>query len=326
MLRGRVKERERLDELVLAVRDGLSGVLVLQGDAGIGKTALLDYAAGVAADLRVIRVAGVESEAGFPFATLHRLLIPYLKRRCALPPTQDRALRIACGLADGPPADRFLVGLAALTLLAEVAVQGPVLCCVDDAQWVDEESIGALAFVARRLHADGVGLVFAALPEPMPVGSRLEEHYLRQVREMPEPTQLWLLLAAAEPGGDLDYIRDAAVRHQCRWHAAPGRACPRACGTRSGGRASGPGAATRTSRSPPSRPPTSGPTWTCSTYPRSSSTATTTGSSRSRWAARRRRHGSKNATLTVYAGAPHGITDTHKQQLSEDLLAFLRTF
>src|SRR4051794_31646830 len=152
---GRDVECAELDALIAGTRRGRSATLVLRGEAGVGKTALLAYAA--KGDLRTLRVDGVESETDFPFAALHRLLVPLLDRRDALPASQAAALEVAFGLADGPPADRFLVSLATLTLLASA---GPLLCLVDDAHWLDEESVRALAFVGRRLYAEGVLLVF----------------------------------------------------------------------------------------------------------------------------------------------------------------------
>ncbi|MEY9968808.1 DNA-binding CsgD family transcriptional regulator [Streptacidiphilus sp. MAP12-16] len=161
-LLGRDQECLAIDELIARVRDGLSGVLVLSGEAGIGKTRLLGYAAKSAADLQVAAVVGVETESQLAYAALHRLLLPLLDRLDRLPGPQLEALGSAFGLVAGPPADRFLAGLATLTLLSEVVRDGPLMCLVDDAQWLDRESLEALAFVGRRLHADGIGLVLCA--------------------------------------------------------------------------------------------------------------------------------------------------------------------
>jgi AAA ATPase domain len=140
----------------------LSGVLVLRGEAGIGKTALLDWAAGQASGMQVARVAGVQSEMGMGFAGLHQLLVPFLGGLQELPAPQRQALGSAFGTIAGPPPDRFLVGLAALTLLTDAAVERPVLCLVDDAQWLDQVSVEVLGFIARRLYADRVAMLFAA--------------------------------------------------------------------------------------------------------------------------------------------------------------------
>jgi DNA-binding CsgD family transcriptional regulator len=275
---GRDDECATLDGLLTAARSGRSAALVLRGEAGVGKTALLRYA--VSAAPGALAISGVESEAGFPFAGLHRLLVPLLAERHRLPAAQLTALEIACGLADGPPPDLYLVSLAALTLLASA----PRLCAVDDAHWLDPESARALAFVARRLHAEGVVLLFAQrptpddstllagvevldlaglgrdaamallsdvvtgdldmglaeqiaettggnplaltdlgrelttgqltgaspLPDPMPIGSRLEAHYSTRVRAYPEGTRTWLLLAAAGAGNRVEQLLAAA--------------------------------------------------------------------------------------------------------------------
>ena len=155
-------ETGSLEGVLAAVRDGLSGVLVLRGEAGVGKTALLDWAAGQAGDMQVARVAGAEAEMDMGFAGLHQLLVPFLGGLEGLPAPQRQALGSAFGLVAGPPPDRFLVGMAALTVLTDAAAAGPVLCLIDDAQWLNQVSIEVLGFVARRLYADRVGMVFAA--------------------------------------------------------------------------------------------------------------------------------------------------------------------
>jgi DNA-binding CsgD family transcriptional regulator len=161
-LTGRRGECGVLDQLVETVRAGGSRVLVVRGEPGVGKSALLDYLAGRAVGCRVVRAAGVESEMELAFAGLHQLLTPVLDRAGRLPGPQRDALRTAFGLSAGPVPDRFLVGLAVLGLVSEVAGERPLVCVVDDEQWLDRASVQALGFAARRLAADPVGLVFAA--------------------------------------------------------------------------------------------------------------------------------------------------------------------
>ncbi len=159
---GRQAERAAIGHLLESVRGGFSGVLVLTGDAGVGKSRLLEYAAEAAQDLTVVRLVGVEAETRLGYSALHRLLRPYLGRLSALPQRQREALSAAFGLTDAAPSDRHLVGLAALTLLSDAATAAPMLCLVDDVQWLDRESAETLAFVGRRLYADCLGLLFAA--------------------------------------------------------------------------------------------------------------------------------------------------------------------
>jgi DNA-binding CsgD family transcriptional regulator len=158
---GRAGEREVLDGLLANVHGGQSAVLVVRGEAGIGKTALLRYAAGQACGFRVAHVTGVEAEMELPFAATHQLCAPMLDHLDPLPRPQRDALRVALGLASGEVADRFLVGLAVLSLLSAVAEERPLLCLVDDAQWLDAASAQVLGFVARRVLAESLALVFA---------------------------------------------------------------------------------------------------------------------------------------------------------------------
>ncbi|HEV8276409.1 MAG TPA: AAA family ATPase [Streptosporangiaceae bacterium] len=151
-----------LGRLVAAVRAGESRALVVHGEPGVGKTALLEYLAGQASGCRVAHAGGVQSEMELAFAVLHQLCAPMLDRLERLPAPQRDALRTAFGLSAGPAPDRFLIGLAALGLLSEMAGDRPLVCIVDDEQWLDSASAQVLAFVARRLGAESVGLVFGA--------------------------------------------------------------------------------------------------------------------------------------------------------------------
>ncbi|MFX0573647.1 LuxR C-terminal-related transcriptional regulator [Nocardia nepalensis] len=164
MLYGRKCEEDSIGELLAASAQGRPGVLILRGDAGIGKSALLEYAE-TAAQCRTLRVTGIESEAELPYAALQVLLRPVLGTLTHLPRQQADALLSALGLGETTSGDRFLVGLATLSLLTELSAEEPLLCLVDDAHWLDQESADALLFAVRRLHSEPVSLVFAARDE-----------------------------------------------------------------------------------------------------------------------------------------------------------------
>jgi DNA-binding CsgD family transcriptional regulator/tetratricopeptide (TPR) repeat protein len=281
----RVPERGELDRLVADVRAGQSRVLVLRGEAGVGKSVLLEHLSAAAEGCRIARTGGVESEMELAFAGLHALCVPMLHSLGNLPNPQRNALNTAFGLSAGAPPDRFLVGLAILTLLADAAEERPLVCVVDDAQWLDRVSAQTLAFVARRLLAERVGLVFAlrgsddqhaleglpelvidglpdddarrlldatipvaldarvrerilseaggnplallelprgqkttalaggfGLPGELPLTSRIERGFVRQLESLSHDTRRLLLAAAAEPVGDVTLLWRAAER------------------------------------------------------------------------------------------------------------------
>jgi DNA-binding CsgD family transcriptional regulator len=292
-LLGRRGECEALDQLLARLRTGRSPVLVLRGEAGVGKSALLEYLVDEASGCRIIRAAGAEAEMELAYAGLQQLCAPLLEHLDALPAPQREALSTAFGLSAGDPPDRFFVGLAVLSLCAEAAGERPLLCVVDDAQWLDRASAQALAFVARRLDAESVAFVFAirevgdeselpglpditvrgltdadarallesathvqldervrnrivaetrgnplallelpramtpaelaggyAVPEAMPMASRIEQGFQRRLESLPPETRRLLLTAAAEPVGDATLVWRAAERLGIGFEAA----------------------------------------------------------------------------------------------------------
>jgi DNA-binding CsgD family transcriptional regulator len=166
VLFGRQRESGVLDRLLVGARDGHGGAIVVLGEPGIGKTALIEQAVTSAQDFRVLRTAGQEGETELAYAALLQLCAPGLDRLVRLPAPQRDAMRVAFGLCTGDPPDRLLVALALLTLLSEMAAERPLLCVVDDAQWLDRASAQAFVFVARRLAAEAVAFVFGAREVP----------------------------------------------------------------------------------------------------------------------------------------------------------------
>ncbi|NEM06184.1 helix-turn-helix transcriptional regulator [Geodermatophilus normandii] len=206
--RDRSRERAALDRLVQDARDGRSAVLVLRGEAGVGKTALLRHTARRATGFRVAEIAGVEAEMELPFAGLHQLCAPMLDRLDALPGHQQSALGVALGLAAGEAPDRFLVALAALGLLSSAAEEAPLLCLVDDVQWLDRATGQVLGFVARRLLAEPVALVLAVRePHPEPELTGLPELRLEGLGD----DDARALLAGVVPGPLDERVRDRIV-------------------------------------------------------------------------------------------------------------------
>jgi DNA-binding CsgD family transcriptional regulator len=282
-LLGRQREYDVLDRLLDAARAGEGGVLLVHGEPGAGKSSLLEYAVGAARQFRVVRTAGVEGEMELPYAALQQLCSPILDLRESLPDPQRDVLVVAFGLSAGSAPNPFLVGLAVLGLLSEAAEERPLLCVVDDAQWLDRASARALAFAARRLLAEKIALVFAAreppdalagfpelhvaplghrdarallesvlparldeqvlerlivetrgnplallelprgltatqlaggfgLPAALPLSARIEESFTRRLARLPRDARRLLLVAAADPAGDLALLWRAAQR------------------------------------------------------------------------------------------------------------------
>jgi DNA-binding CsgD family transcriptional regulator len=204
----RTSEREVLDRLLATAREGQSAVLVMRGEAGIGKTELLRYTARLASGFRVAQVTGVEAEMELPFAGIHQLCAPLLASLEALPKPQQNALTVALGLASGDVPDRFLVGLAVLGLLSAAAEERPLLCLVEDAQWLDDASGLILGFIARRLLAEAVAIVVAVRePNDGHDFAGLPELLVRGLAEEDART----LLARAVPGRLDDRVRDRIV-------------------------------------------------------------------------------------------------------------------
>jgi len=205
---GRTREREQLDAMLAEARDGQSAVLVVRGEPGIGKTALLRYAARQASGLRTTEVEGIQAEMELSFAGIHRLCSPILDGIEVLAEPQQNALRVAWGMAPGGAPDRFLVAVAVLNLLSATAEKRPVLCLVDDAQWLDAASVQALGFVARRLVAEPMAMIFS-LREPSTTRA-LDGLPQLSVQGLDEPDARALLSRAA-PGPLDDRVRERII-------------------------------------------------------------------------------------------------------------------
>jgi hypothetical protein len=203
-LLGRRRECEAIDDVLTSLGAGQSRALVVRAEAGAGKSSLLDYAESRSSTHRVVRATGVESEMELAYAALHQLCSPLLEGLSALPSPQAAALGVAFGLQGGDPPDRFIVGLGVLGLLAEAARSQPLLCLLDDAQWFDQASTKVLAFVARRLDAESVGMLFAVRE---PVGAEFAG-IDDMIVEVLEPADAQLLLESLISGPMDPAIRD----------------------------------------------------------------------------------------------------------------------
>jgi DNA-binding CsgD family transcriptional regulator len=210
VLWARSEEKEAIDAHLEAAKAGRGGALRLTGEAGIGKSSLLAYAERRADGMRVLRAQAAEDEAALPYATLHQLLRGVLRGLHRLPAPQTRALGVALGLEDGPAPDRFLISVATLTLLSDLAAERPVLCLVDNGQWADASSVGTIAFVARRLQSDAIALIVAERPGASEILSR--SGIPRLCVEGLAPDVAAALLEAQRGDGLATGVRDALVR------------------------------------------------------------------------------------------------------------------